>query len=59
MRRLVEEFFPPATPVFPPSFAPPPLDGAAVQGSTGYIDVDFEIGKYGQPRKVDVVAVAG
>jgi len=55
----IEEFFPSATPVFLPSFAPPPLDGAAVAGSTGYVDVDFEIGKYGQPRKVDVVAVAG
>ena len=55
----IEEFFPAGTPVFLPSFAPPPLDGAAVAGSTGYIDVDFEIGKYGQPRKVDVVAVTG
>ena len=55
----IEEFFPADTPVFLPSFAPSPLDGAAVEGSTGYVDVDFEIGKYGQPRKVAVVAVAG
>jgi hypothetical protein len=55
----IEEFFPADTPVFLPSFAPPPLDGAAVTGSTGYVDVDFAIGKYGQPRRVAIVAVAG
>ena len=32
---------------------------AAGAGSTGYVDVDFEVGKYGQPRKVTIVAVAG
>ena len=55
----IEEFFPTDTPVFLPSFAPPPLDGAALAGSTGYVDVDFEIGKYGQPRKVAIVPAAG
>lgn len=55
----IEEFFPTDTPVFLPSFAPPPLDGAAVAGSTAYVDVDFEIGKYGQPRKVAIVAATG
>jgi hypothetical protein len=54
----IEEFFPTATPVFLPAFEPVPL-GVAVAGSTGYVDVDFEIGKYGQPRKVTIVAVAG
>jgi hypothetical protein len=55
----IEEFFPANAPVFLPSFAPPPLDGVAVAGSSDYVDVDFEIGKYGQPRKVTIVAVAG
>jgi hypothetical protein len=55
----IEQFFPTDTPVFLPSFAPPPLDGAAVTGSTGYVDVDFEIGKYGQPRRIAIVAVEG
>jgi hypothetical protein len=54
----IEEFFPTATPVFLPAFAPP-LEGVAYAGSTGYVDVDFEIGKYGQPRKVTIVAVTG
>ena len=55
----IEELFPADTPVFLPTFAPTPLDGAAVAGSTGYVDVDFEIGKYGQPRKINIVAAAG
>ena len=54
----IEEVFPTATPVFLPAFAPP-LGGVAVAGSTGFVDVDFEIGKYGRARKVTIVAVAG
>ena len=52
----IEELFPTDTPVSLPTFAPTPFDGAAVTGSTGYVDIDFEIGKYGQPRRVHVVA---
>jgi hypothetical protein len=55
----IEEFFPTNTPVFLPAFAPPPLEGAVVAGSSDYVDVDFEIGKYGQPRKVTIVAAEG
>jgi len=55
----IEEFFPTSMPVFLPAFAPPPLEGVVVAGSRDYVDVDFEIGKYGQPRKVTIVAVAG
>ena len=47
----IEELFPADTPVFLPTFAPTPFDGAAGAGSTGHVDVDFEIGKYGQPRE--------
>ncbi len=53
----IEELFPTDTPVFLPTFAPL-LDGA-VAGSTGYVDVDFEVGKYGQPRDVTIVATGG
>ena len=35
------------------------LEELGVAGSSGYVDVDFEIGKYGVARKVTVVAVAG
>jgi hypothetical protein len=55
----IAEFFPADAPVFLPAFAPPPLDGAAVAGSRDYVDVDFEIGKYGTPRKISIVAVEG
>ena len=56
----IEQFFPADAPVFLPAFAPSPLDGmVVVAGSSDYVDVDFEIGKYGQPRKVTIVAVAG
>jgi tetratricopeptide (TPR) repeat protein len=54
----IEELFPSATPVFLPTFAPTPLESAAL-GAAGYVDVDFEVGKYGQPRKVTIVAAAG
>ena len=51
--------FPADTPVSLPTFAPTPFDEAAGGGSAGYVDVDFEVGKYGQPRDVTIVAVAG
>jgi hypothetical protein len=53
----IEELFFGATPVFLPVFAPPPLDAAA--GAAGYVDLDFEVGRYGQPRKVTIVAATG
>jgi len=54
----IEELFPSDTPVFLPTFAPL-IDAAADAASAGHIDVDFEVGKYGQPRNVTIVAVAG
>lgn len=55
---VIEELFPSNVPVFLPTFESP-LAGIERPGSNGYIDVDFEIGKYGQPRKVSVVSVGG
>ena len=54
----VQELFPIDRPVFLPAFASSPLGGSAIAGSTGHVDVDFEIGKYGQPRRVKIVAVS-
>jgi len=45
--------------VFLPAFAPTPLEELGVAGSSGYVDVDFDVGKFGVARKVTVVAVAG
>jgi hypothetical protein len=53
-----EELFPADIPVFLPTFESPLAEAASLE-SNGYIDVDFEIGKYGQPRNVKIVAVAG
>ena len=55
----IEPLFPADMPASLPTFAPTPFDGAAGAGSAGYVDVDFEVGKYGQPRDVTIVAVAG
>jgi len=55
----MQELFPTNTPVFLPTFAPSPLEGVVVAGSSDYVDVDFEIGKYGQPRKINIVSVEG
>jgi tetratricopeptide (TPR) repeat protein len=54
----IEALFPSATPVFLPIFAPTPLE-RAVTGAAGHVDVDVEVGRYGQPRKVTIVAAAG
>jgi tetratricopeptide (TPR) repeat protein len=51
-------FFPTDVPVFLPTFSPHPL-GVATSVGAGHVDVDFEIGRYGQSRKVRIVAVAG
>jgi hypothetical protein len=55
----IEQIFPQDTPLFLPTFVPSPLQAAAVEGSTGYVDVDFEVAKYGQPRRVTVVDASG
>ncbi len=55
----IELLFPADTPVSLPTFAPTPFEGAVGAGSTGYVDVDFEVGKYGQPRDVTIVAMTG
>jgi tetratricopeptide (TPR) repeat protein len=54
----IRELFPVDTPVFLPAFAPNPLDPSETGGLAGHLDVDFEIGKYGQPRRVKIVAAS-
>lgn len=55
----IRELFPTDVPVFVPTFARNPLDAVANPKAAGYVDLDFEIGRYGQPRKTRIVAVAG
>jgi hypothetical protein len=51
----IEEIFSPATPVVLPTFLPSPLVSAQAAESQGYVDVAFEITKYGESRKIRIV----
>ena len=51
----VERIFAPATPVVLPSFQPNPLERDETRAAAGYIDVAFEITKYGRSRAVEVL----
>jgi hypothetical protein len=51
---LIDELFTPKVPVVLPTFVPNPLASNAAQG-TGYIDVAFEISRYGESRRIEVL----
>ncbi len=55
----IEDLFPTDVPVFLPEFAGSPLAERASAAASGHVDFDVEIGRYGQPRKIRVVEVAG
>jgi hypothetical protein len=48
---LIAEFFAPPLPIVLPTFRPNPLETAE---SARYIDVTFEITKYGESRRVEI-----
>ena len=48
---LIAEFFAPPIPIVLPTFQPNPLETAE---STSYIDVTFEVTKYGESRRVEI-----
>ena len=50
----INELFAPSTPVVLPAFQPNPLMRDETRATTGYIDVAFEITKYGQSRAVEI-----
>ena len=52
---LIAEMFAPSIPVVLPTFRPNPLK---TQTSTRHIDVTFEITKYGESRRIEIVAAA-
>ena len=54
----VEQVFAPATPIVLPAFQPNPLERDETRAATGYIDVAFEITKYGRSRAVEVLDAA-
>jgi hypothetical protein len=54
----VEHLFAPSMPIVLPAFRPNPLAPRDAQPATGYIDVTFEITKYGRGRAVQIVGAA-
>lgn len=51
----IEQIFSPTTPVLLPTFLPNPLVSDEAQEGSGYIDVAFEITKYGASRQVEIL----
>jgi tetratricopeptide (TPR) repeat protein len=52
---FVAELFAPATPVVLPAFLPNPLVSPETDESTGFIDVAFEITKYGRGQAIEIL----
>ncbi len=52
---VIDELFAPTIPVVLPTFMPNPLVSPETDDSTGFIDVAFEITKYGRGQSVDVL----
>jgi hypothetical protein len=50
----IDELFAPAVPVVLPAFNPNPLVGEESTAASGYIDVGFEITKYGRARAIEI-----
>ena len=51
----LEQFFAPATPVVLPSFLDNQLVSEQTQATTGYVDIGFQITKYGEARDVEIL----
>ena len=51
----IEETFSPKTPVVLPAFLPNPLASEQTAESQGYIDVAFEISKYGKSDRIEII----
>jgi hypothetical protein len=54
----IEQLFSPATPIVVPAFQPNPLASDEARASVGYIDVEFEIAKYGRARRIEIVGAS-
>jgi hypothetical protein len=51
----IDEIFSPTVPVVLPRLIPDPLTSTAPQGSGGFVDVAFEITRFGESRDVEVL----
>jgi hypothetical protein len=52
---FIDEVFSPSVPVVLPAFVPNRLTSTGTAGSSGYIDVAFEITKYGEGKAVEIL----
>ena len=55
----IEHLFSPDIPVVLPTFLPDPLASDETQEPTGYIDVAFELTKFGQSRDIEILGATG
>lgn len=55
-QRFIDELFSPSVPVVLPAFSPNPLASSDTPDSSGYIDVAFEITKYGKSEAIEILA---
>jgi hypothetical protein len=53
--QAIDEIFAPAVPVVIPAFMPNPLVSPETDESTGFVDVAFEITKYGRGQAIEVL----
>ena len=51
----IDDVFSPSLPVVVPAFVPNPLVSIETAGSAGYIDVAFEITKYGEGKSIEML----
>jgi hypothetical protein len=51
----IDALFSPSVPVVLPAFSPSLLVSSETRGSSGYIDVAFEITKYGQGKSIEIL----
>jgi hypothetical protein len=52
---VIDEMFSPSVPVVVPTFLPNPLSSTDPSPSSGFIDVAFDITKYGEGRSVEIL----
>ncbi|HXS80253.1 MAG TPA: tetratricopeptide repeat protein [Gammaproteobacteria bacterium] len=55
---FIDEIFSPSVPVVLPAFSPSRLVSSETPDSSGYIDVAFEITKYGEGRSIEILGTS-
>jgi hypothetical protein len=53
--QVIDAIFSPSVPVVLPAFSPDPLGSSETPDSSGYIDIAFEITKYGEGEAIEIL----